>query len=874
MSRRVVLVAALAGLAPTAALAQSSASDFTSAVRYDAMGRVVGTIAPDPDGSGPLHYAATRTTYDATGRPTSVEKGQLSTWQAETGPNAAPADWSGFTVFQTVTTTYDTMDRKLTQTLSSGGTAYGLTQYSYDSSGRLECTAVRMNPAVYTSLPTSACTPGTEGSQGPDRITRTVYDAAGQVTKVQKAYGTADQQDYAAYLYSDNGKQTRLTDANGNPASMTYDGFDREVQWNFPSATSLGSVSTTDYEAYTYDANGNRLSLRKRDGSVIGYTYDALNRVTVKTVPASASGAAGYSVYYGYDASGAQTYARFGSSSGAGITNTYDGFGRLAASSTNMDGTPRTLSSAYDADGNRTSLTGDAGAWYYTSGADYDGIDRATGLKEFGVTVVQFGYDSAGRRQSLTEGYGAGVTSSSSGYGYDGADRLSTLSLDFVGSASDLTTTLSYNPANQIVGRASSNDAYVSTTAYDVSRPYAVNGLNQYTSAGSASFAYDANGNLTSDGTNSYVYDAENRLVSRSDGTTLSYDPNGRLWQIGGSSGTTRFLYDGDRLVAESNSAGNVLRSYVHGPGADEPLIWYEVLGGFSRRFLRADQLGSIVAVGDLGGNAVAINAYDDWGIPNAGNVGRFGYTGQAWLPELGMWYYKARIYSPTLGRFLQTDPVGYKDQVNLYAYVGDDPLDARDSSGMHTCPAQDCKTVAGIIQNLAAIGDSMRMVTGSHIPSQASTTIAHLVSGLGKQGVDNGIRIENAQLTQGMLGQTIDGGRSSQTIQLDFGQISDRGGFPVGASVLGHEGVHAWQNMRLGSSWSYEEVYRREVQAYTVQGWILGARGWHIRTLPNALDRNFADEVHAAAKGDCYKQMIAYQDSHNRHDPFGGFCQ
>ena len=622
---------------------------------YDAARQQVGTIGPDPDGAGPLLYRANRNTFNADGLVTRVEVGGAT---AQTDA-ALPT----MIVLRQNDTTYDGLGRAVLQTASAGGTTYGVTQYAFDAANRLTCSAVRMNAATFGSPPASACTLGTEGGDGPDRITYNVYDDADQLLETYDGWGTSASVRTAKYAYRDNGLVGLITDAKNNTTSFSYDGFDRLTYTHFPVAA-VGQLQANggDYELLSYDAGDRVIQKRLRDGQSISYGYDANGNLTSKDRPSTWADTA-----YGYDALGRLTSLSY---PGYALTQAYDALDRITSQSAPQG----TMRYEYDVAGNRTRVTW-PDAFYVTYAYDLSGA--LTSVKESGATpLADYSYDDLGRRTQLARGNGA-VTS----YGYDSVSRLTAMAHDLAGTGQDMSYAWTYNAANQITTRSATNGRdYAGASG---AKAYTVNGLNQYTSVGEANLSYDGRGNLQFDGAGAFGYDPENRLVNTSAGAALSYDPAGRLYHAVAPGGVaTQFLYDGSSLSAEFNAAGALLRRYVPGPGMDEPVAWYEGSGTADRRWYAADERGSIIGVLGSWGGVQAFNTYDEYGLPGATNIGRYQYTGQTWLPEAGVYNYKGRTYSPVLGRFMQTDPTGYADGVNWYAYVGNDPVNFVDPWG------------------------------------------------------------------------------------------------------------------------------------------------------------------------------------------------
>ena len=617
---------------------------------YDGLNRNVGTISVDPDGSGPRPRIAKLTTYDADGRVSRLDSGTTTgtTYSALTGLSIVATDTTTFdpsTGLPTIGYHYDS------------GTLTQVVQTAYDSNLRVLCTAQRLNSSAFSSLPSSACTLGTAGSYGNDRLVYYNLNNDNTMSSTISAYGTAvARTDYAKTYDPTTGLMTLEADAKGNTTGYYYDVFDRPTKTCYPTPSNGSVVNTSDCEQAVYATNGRFDHIVRRDGQTISYAYDAVGRVS------SESGAVSESFVY-------NNFDNVTSRSNNGVTEAYafNSLGWLLS-----DGqAPGTVSYSYDPYGKRSQLTYPSG-FYITYG--YDVGNELTAINDnTGASLVSLDYDNNGNRLHLYRGNGQTTT-----YGYDSLQRLSSIAY------TSNTQTLGYTTANQINSKANSNTSF-DFAASTSTQLFGLNGLNQISTVTGSSLGYDARGNLSSDGSGgSYSYNVRNLLTSATQSgitSTLTYDAENRLSSIAKNGATTTFLYDGTDLIAEYGSGGTVLRQYVHGPDEDEPLVYYDVSGG-NKYYLGADHLRSITGLTNASTGALSVNTYDAYGLPQSGNTGRFQYTGQAYLAEIGMYYDKARLYNPAVGRFMQTDPIGYGDGLNWYNYVHGDPVNGRDPTG------------------------------------------------------------------------------------------------------------------------------------------------------------------------------------------------
>jgi RHS repeat-associated protein len=239
------------------------------------------------------------------------------------------------------------------------------------------------------------------------------------------------------------------------------------------------------------------------------------------------------------------------------------------------------------------------------------------------------------------------------------------------------------------------NWVFTDQNGFDENRT--VNADNEYDTITGLIPVYDANGNMTSDGDKDYTYDWANRLVEVLEGgaTTVEYTYdalNRRVTKL--ATQQTTYIYDGGQVIEEYVGT-SLERTYVYGAYIDDPIM---VDHSGQRFYYVKDRQYSITAITDASGNIVELYEYSAFGLmtifdssnqditATGSTIGNpYGFTGRRWDQETELWYYRNRMYSPELGRFMQRDPEGYVDGMNLYAYVKNNPLRYLDPMGLRT---------------------------------------------------------------------------------------------------------------------------------------------------------------------------------------------
>ncbi|QOY86232.1 putative Ig domain-containing protein [Paludibaculum fermentans] len=614
--------------------------------------------------------------------------------------------------------TWDAQARRITRT--SGGVtktfAYNATSdmiserwpsgatwnYSYDSAGNLvswfdangvqtqiefdnynKVTAVKQNGVTLARYSWNEFGKLASAIDGLNQATTYGYNCAAELVSVTDAQGHTHQ-----YTRNSRSQVSASIDMLSRQTSFLYDGAGRETAHTTPDGGATSSVWSPDSMLS---------SLTRPTGGVIQTSYDGYGRIATETRPDR-------NITYTFDnlsrlLQGTEVH---------GLTTlqtamTWNAANRLVTS-TQTGG--RTVSVAYDQSGRRTSLTAPDGS---ITNYSYD-TDGRLSLIATGVNSTSFTYDGNGRRTLMTHSNGASVA-----YAYNGRGQLTSLilrngsggvirswllSYDAVGRKTgavmnDGTIAWTYDSLNRLTGETITSAGLGNrsrTWSYDAAGNRLDSGAvfgtdHRLVQNAANAFTYDASGNQTARGATNFTFDVMNQMKTGAN-IFANNDMFGRRIK---RSADLDHVYDGLNLVQMYNF-GTVFERFTLHPDTGEPLFLTQGANAF---FYIPGLMRSIWAITDASGTVVQNYAYDAWGemLQNNGNFlfsavryNPFTYTGAYLDIETGTYHMQARDYDPTLGRFLQKDPVlgSFYDPKSQhpYAYALNNPLNYTDPSG------------------------------------------------------------------------------------------------------------------------------------------------------------------------------------------------